>query len=145
MSNDETKIKMVTVEEANALLPQIRLSLKSLRNLRSVILRTQAQIEIEEMTCSSPKGDLSPRGQAAVTRYMEILQHQTGQFEEKLREMVQLGAYLKDLDTGLVDFYSRRSGEVVFLCWREGEAEIKHWHSLQGGFQNRKPLGPPFS
>src|SRR5579863_7206288 len=127
MSNDETKIKMLTVEEANALLPQIRLSLKSLRDLRSIILRTQAQIEIEEMTGSSPKGDLSLPGQAAVTRFMEILRHQTGQFEKKLAEMVQLGAYLKDLDSGLVDFYTRRRGEVVFLCWREGEQEITHW------------------
>ncbi len=140
MASDETKIKMVTVDEANALLPQIRLSLKSLRDLRSVVLRTQAQIEIEEMTAASPEGDLFPRGRAAVTQYMEILRHQTRQFEEKLEIMVQFGAYLKDLDTGLVDFYSRRGGEVVFLCWREGEAEITHWHSLQGGFQNRKPL-----
>ena len=40
MPNDETKIKMVTLEEANALLPQIRLTLKSLRELRTVILRS---------------------------------------------------------------------------------------------------------
>jgi hypothetical protein len=143
MSHDEIKIKMVTVEEANALLPQVRLYLKSLRDLRSIILRTQAQIEIEEMTGSSSKGELSPSGQTAVTRYMEILHHQSTQFEEKLAEMVQLGAYLKDLETGLVDFYSRRGGEVVFLCWKEGEEEVKHWHNLQGGYQNRKPLDPP--
>jgi hypothetical protein len=47
---------------------------------------------------------------------------------------------LKDLDTGLVDFYSLRGSEIVFLCWKEGEAEIKHWHSLKGGFSTRKPI-----
>lgn len=140
MPNDEAKIKMLTLEEANALLPQIRLSLKSLRELRSVILRTQAQVEIEEMTNSTSEGDLSTAGRAAVTKHMEVFHYQTRQFEEKLAEMVQWGAYLKDLDTGLVDFYSRRGDEVIFLCWREGEPEIRNWHSLQGGFQNRKPL-----
>ncbi len=140
MPNDETKIKMLTLEEANALLPQLRLDLKSLREQRAAILRTQAQIEIEEMTATSSTGGLSPAGQAAVTRQMENLRLQTRSFEEKLGEMIQRGAHLKDLDAGLVDFYSRRDGEVVFLCWKEDEPGITHWHSLQGGFQNRKPI-----
>jgi len=143
MPNDNTKIKMLTLEEANALLPQVRLSLKGLRDLRNVILRTQAQIEIEEMTNSSSEGDLSPKGQAAVTRHMDAFHLQTRQFEQKLEDLFQLGAQLKDLDKGLVDFYSRRGKEVIFLCWVEGEEEIAHWHSLQGGFKNRKPLHPP--
>lgn len=140
MPNDEAKIKMLTVEEANALLPQIRLTLRALRELRSVILRTQAQVEIEEMTNTSSQGDLSPAGRAAITKHMEAFHYQTRRFEEKLNEMVQTGAYLKDLETGLVDFYSRRGDEVIFLCWKEGEEEILHWHSLEGGFRNRKPL-----
>jgi hypothetical protein len=140
MANEKAKIKMFTLEEANALLPQIRLSLKSLREQRSEVLRTQAQIEIEEMTGTDSKEQLSPAAQAAITKLMEAFHYQTRQFEYKLEDLFQLGAHLKDLDTGLVDFYSRRGQEVVFLCWKEGESEIRHWHSLQGGFQNRKPL-----
>jgi hypothetical protein len=140
MANEEAKVKLVTIDEANALLPQVRLSLKSLREQRTVILRTEAQIEIEEMTASDSKGQLSPAGQAAVTKLMETFHYQTHQFEAKLDELFQLGANLKDLDSGLVDFYSRRDGEVIFLCWKEGEDEITHWHSLQGGFKSRQPL-----
>jgi hypothetical protein len=140
MANEEAKIKMLTVQEANALLPRIHLILKSLREQRNVILRTQAQIEIEEMTGTDPKGELSPAGKAAVSKLMETFHYQTRQFEEKLEELFQMGAHLKDLDSGLVDFYSRRGSEIVFLCWKEGEAEIRHWHSLQGGFQNRQPI-----
>ena len=140
MPNEEAKIKMLTLAEANALLPQVRLMLKALKEMRNGILRTQAQIEIEEMTGSDAEGLLSPAAQAAVTKLMEVFHYQTRQFEERLEELFQLGAHLKDLDTGLVDFYSRRDQEIVFLCWKEGEPEIRHWHSLQGGFQNRKPL-----
>ncbi len=140
MPNEKAKIKMLTPEEANALLPRVRLTLKSLREQRSVVLRTQAQIEIEEMTGTDPNQQLSPAAQAAITKLMEAFHYQTRQFEDKLEDLFQLGAHLKDLDTGLVDFYSRRGQEVVFLCWKEGEAEIRHWHSLQGGYQNRKPL-----
>ena len=140
MPNEKAKIKMLKLEEANALLPQIRITLKSLRELRSVVLRTQAQIEIEEMTGTDSNGQLSQTAQAAITKLMEAFHYQTRQFEDKLEDLFQLGAHLKDLDTGLVDFYSRRGHEIVFLCWKEGEAEIRHWHSLQSGYQSRKPL-----
>ncbi len=143
MPNDDTQIKMLTLEEANALLPQIRLTLKSLREMRSGILRTQAQIEIEEMTNTASEGELTPRGKAAVTKQMEAFHQQTRQFEERLEQLFQSGAHLKDLDKGLVDFYSRRGTEIIFLCWIEGEEEIGHWHTLQGGFPSRKPLDHP--
>ncbi len=140
MSNEKQKIKMLTVQEANSLLPKVRLYLKTLREQRSVVLRTQAQIEIEEMTGTDPNGQLTLAAQAAIAKQMDAFHLQTKQFEEKLEDLYQLGAHLKDLDTGLVDFYSRRGQEIVFLCWKEGEAEIRHWHTLQSGFQNRKPL-----
>lgn len=58
-------------------------------------------------------------------------------------EMLQLqseGIELKDLESGLVDFYSRRDGEVVFLCWQRGETEVGHWHALEGSFRTRRPI-----
>lgn len=51
------------------------------------------------------------------------------------------GIEVKDLETGLVDFYSRRDGELVFLCWQRGESEVGHWHLLSGSFRTRKPIG----
>jgi hypothetical protein len=140
MPNEGAKIKMLTLAEATALLPHIHLALRSLREQRAAILRTQAQIEIEEMTGADSKDQLSPAAKVAITKLMEGFHYQTRQFEEKLEDLFQMGAHLKDLDAGLIDFYSRRGQEIIFLCWKEGETDIRHWHSLQGGFQNRKPL-----
>jgi len=140
MPHEEAKIKMLPVNEANALLPQIHLILRSLREQRATILRTQAQVEIEEMTGINSKGEVAPGAQMAIAKLMEAFHYQTRQFEEKLEELHQMGAHLKDLDKGIVDFYSQRGKEIVFLCWREGESEIHHWHKLQGGYKNRQPL-----
>src|SRR5262245_2816776 len=52
----------------------------------------------------------------------------------------ELGAIVKDLDSGLVDFPARRQGEDVLLCWRVGEDEIRYWHGLDDGFAGRKEL-----
>jgi hypothetical protein len=41
---------------------------------------------------------------------------------------------------GLVDFRSVRNGEEVYLCWRQGEERISHWHTLESGFAGRQPI-----
>jgi hypothetical protein len=140
MAGEKAKMKLLTVQEANALLPQVRLSLRSLRALKSIILRGQAQIEIEEMTGSNGQGNLDFSAQAAINHQMDILQTQTLEFERELEKLFAMGAQLKDLDSGLVDFYSRRGSDIVFLCWKEGESEIAHWHGLEGGFRSRESL-----
>jgi hypothetical protein len=67
--------------------------------------------------------------------------------EEGTREMVAcageiqaLGAIVKDLELGLVDFPSLREGEEVLLCWRVGEDELGFWHPVDEGFSGRRPL-----
>jgi len=61
--------------------------------------------------------------------------------EHLSRELQAVGAVLKDLRTGLVDFPSVYRGRQVWLCWRAGEAEVTHWHELDDGAAGRKPIG----
>jgi hypothetical protein len=60
--------------------------------------------------------------------------------EARLREIHALGGVPKDLALGLVDFPHRRGGEVVNLCWKYGERDIRFWHGLDEGYAARKPL-----
>jgi len=59
---------------------------------------------------------------------------------EQLREVEALGAMVKDIDRGLVDFYYRRDGREVLLCWHYGETEIGYWHDLEAGVAGRRPI-----
>ncbi len=140
MPGGKAKFKILSIREANELLPQIHGFLKSLRELRASIFRIQAQIEIEEMTGAAPDNQLTPAAQENVIKCMDSLRLQADQFEVKLDSLQKLGAVLKDLDGGLVDFYCKLNGKVIFLCWKEGEKAVAHWHPLEGGFQNREPL-----
>lgn len=61
--------------------------------------------------------------------------------EQVLREIDAIGAVLKGLEPGLVDFPHRlEDGAEVYLCWREGEKELAHYHGINEGFAGRKPL-----
>jgi hypothetical protein len=57
-----------------------------------------------------------------------------------LERLDELGVVVKDPDSGLVDFPSRRHGEDVELCWRVGEADVAFWHRPGEGFAGRKPV-----
>jgi len=54
------------------------------------------------------------------------------------------GALVKDLDIGLIDFISRFQDRDVCLCWKLGETGIGFWHSVDEGFQGRKPIDQVF-
>ena len=57
-----------------------------------------------------------------------------------VRELDALGAVVKDLDAGLLDFRALRGGREVELCWRVGEERVEHWHDLEAGFAGRKRI-----
>ena len=56
-------------------------------------------------------------------------------------ELQTVGAELKDIRTGLLDFYSRYNGRIVYLCWKLDEGNTLSWfHDLQSGFRGRQPI-----
>ena len=59
---------------------------------------------------------------------------------QRITALKQRGIEIKDLSSGLVDFYALREGELVYLCWKEGESRIQWWHPVAGGFTTRKKL-----
>lgn len=69
-------------------------------------------------------------------------ERQAQKLEDAVREISASGVQLKDLGEGLLDFPCMMNGKVILLCWKQGEAAIEHWHGVQEGFANRKPLDP---
>jgi hypothetical protein len=61
-------------------------------------------------------------------------------FYQLIEDLEATGVSLKGIDQGLLDFPSRRFDEDVWLCWKDGETEIKFWHDMNSGFDGRKPI-----
>ncbi len=124
-------MKLFTVEEANALLPEIVPKLQSIRSLYS---------HINEMRDGARAAAVASEfggGMAGGSGYVNTL-YKVGKLTT---EMNDLGVELKDYTSGLIDFPSMRGGRVVLLCWMLGEGgEIEWWHETDGGFAGRQPL-----
>lgn len=58
-------------------------------------------------------------------------------------ELDGLGVLVKDVEEGLVDFPSKLGGEMIYLCWAQGEDAVTHYHALNQEAQTRRPLPAP--
>ena len=66
--------------------------------------------------------------------------HLSRRLDEAIGSLRNEGIEVKDLGSGLVDFYSMQEGELVFLCWQRGEPSVGFWHTLTGGYRSRRPV-----
>ena len=117
-----------SVEEADALLPELRERLERIRRARQAMLR-EAELVREKVVEDGG-------GAHAGREYWES----TATLRAEIERLALDGILLRDPETGLVDFPAMRNGEPVYLCWRLGEERVGHWHPLDTGFSGRRPL-----
>lgn len=116
-----------TVEEANSLLPALSRSLRQIRVARQVVLHGGERIR------RSARWDGGGKQGKEYWDALSTLRREVGALTDQ-------GILLRDAETGLLDFPSRRQGEEVFLCWRLGEDQVGYWHGPETGFAGRRPL-----
>ena len=122
-----------TVDEARALLPQVRATL-----LQLAIERRRADASHDELhRRMRTDGDGDPVGRAQLEVTTEGLR---ARVRDLLDHLESLGVVLRDLDVGLVDIPTLRDGEPAWLCWRLADPELAYWHTTREGFSTRRPL-----
>jgi hypothetical protein len=132
------RITLFTVDEANQLLTWLRPVLGRLVELKGEFDRVQRQVDVLSLAASGA----SPTNPDALA--LGGLHRRRVSLGEELGRGVQAihrrGVLLKDLERGLVDFYTVSGDRLIFLCWRLAEPEVAHWHTLEGGYAGRLPL-----
>jgi hypothetical protein len=128
--------KLYTVDEARALVETLRPLLSEIRDLRR---------EIGEQTTALRALTPEMRGNGhapEVARREGRIAQCIAAIGERLSQIEELDIEVKDLDTGLVDFFSLREGRIVYLCWAVDEPTVAYWHEINAGFGGRQPLDP---
>ena len=134
------KPKIYSPEEANQMIPRFAEILPQLRAIRDRVVSVQNKCDIEEITSFGTTGRVAEEARQKMDQYRVDIQSFERDFERKLRLFEEAGCEIKSLEPGLVDFFSEKDSELVYLCWREGEDRISYWHTLGGGFSARQPL-----
>jgi hypothetical protein len=121
--------KHYTLEEARALLPQVRHWLERLGELQACLKETDQRLEPLQKSGQ----DL---GGSQVNDWVRAMMEVT----QVLVEFQQREIQIKDLERGLIDFPAFVGGKEVFLCWEQGEEDIEFWHDLDSGYAGRERL-----
>jgi hypothetical protein len=124
-------MRIFTLEEANALLPEIRRLFQQIDRARETLRRLEPEVKRASEQASAGGG-----GTVFGVQYAGAL----SSFLSDVQEIFSHGVEIKDFDRGLCDFPHERDGKIVYLCWQRGEELIEWWHDLDAGFAGRQPL-----
>jgi hypothetical protein len=129
-----------TLEEANAALPEVRRLLAEAR-AHTAELR-ELEVHLDDLRIVWGDAVLSPAcpGHEEFAGYYAKFQTRREAFQHVLLRFHALGVEVKDVEQGLVDFRGLVGTEPAYLCWKDPEPAVGHWHPLEGGFAARRPL-----
>ena len=114
---------MFTLEEARQLLPDVLARADQAIAVRADLVELQSTLR--EGVSSSLGG--VPEAKALEARLSELL----GWFATQ-------GLDLKGIAPLLLDFPARLEGDLVLLCWLEGERSLRWYHKPELGFAGRR-------
>ncbi len=133
--------RVFTVGEVDALIPELsQLVGRQLERQNEV---EQSLAELARAAGGLPRAiDPDPADTPEVASLKAVLRERVTHYDEGWRDVQALGAVVKDPQIGLVDFYGRIEGRLVWLCWRFGEETLRYYHELTDGYAGRMPLRP---
>ena len=120
-----------SITDANKILPIVIKKFNYSKMLKNEIIKIEQQIG-SDFTSKTSMEDY--------TILKQKLNRKVTEFYESIEDLESLGVVLKGLEQGLLDFPAKRFDEEIWLCWKEGETEIKFWHEKNSGFMGRKPI-----
>jgi len=127
----EEIMRHFTLKEANNLLPQIKLLVEEIKEKRqelySVIEKFEEEVE-------------GRKDQLEIMYQKTEIDRLNKEISELIDIIESFGAVVKGIDPLLVDFPSQHKGQLIWLCWKEGEEKIEYWHGFSEGFTGRKPV-----
>ncbi|MGD0968951.1 MAG: DUF2203 domain-containing protein [Candidatus Aquilonibacter sp.] len=133
-------MKFFSPEKANALIPKLAPLLEELltkrRDLAIKLLETDPALRVPPPSSIRTTRLAGLRSPFPAPRFGDL----KSEIVRLIHRIESFGCIVKDIDLGLIDFPSTRRGEPTYLCWKVGEARVTHWHALDEGFEERKPL-----
>ena len=123
--------KYFTVQTANEVLPLVIQKYDNIKKQKMEVIKAEQELQVT----------LSDND--TFEKYVVLkqkLNEELSKFYKTIEELEEIGVVMKGLDQGLLEFPSKRLDEEVWLCWNEGETEIKFWHEKDSGFNGRKPI-----
>jgi len=135
-------MKTFSLDEAQTLIPVLESLMKNAMESKQTAETIAEELQQLSQRIFMNGGSLVRIAQVARRRAQQDKAVQ--QVKDTLAEIDAIGVQVKDLDAGLLDFPCRLGEDIVLLCWKMGETEIQHWHTMESGFSGRQAVDDRF-
>jgi hypothetical protein len=130
---------VLSLESVNALVPRLNVVIREQMGRRAILEAKLAALTT--LLGNAPDGLEPDEGDSSEVARLKVEAHDlVVAYRQGWSDIEELGAVVKDPRRGLLDFYGRVEGELVWLCWQYGESEVSHYHRLEEGFPGRKEI-----
>ncbi len=130
-----------TLEEANALLPEIKKCLNRIYHKRDAHARHHDVLFMEQILAEKEGHPVDQATPSHLEREIQFMESNISALEADVALFREMGCLLRSVEKGHVDFPSHLKGEPVLLCWKPGEDKIAFYHAVDQEESDRKPLG----
>jgi hypothetical protein len=130
-----------TLDEVNQLLPTLQAGFGRVMQIRAQLKTLYRSLDARGFAPTDEHfAVVLPGAPPDVVRDRASFKGLVETLKEELSTVQSTGCMIKDIETGLVDWFAEKDGREVFLCWRFGEPEVGFWHDLDSGYGGRRPV-----
>ncbi len=124
--------RLFTLDEANALLPQIEALLQMFLEKKEAYERLHDVFFMHELLAkAAPSGGGVHESSGGLDEEARQLDHSVSELEHEIDKIRSFGCIVRNLDRGWIDFLGRsQNGEQIYFCWKRGEKSIVFYHPV---------------
>jgi len=125
--------KIYTLEELDHALPLVSAIVKDIREGYR-----RLRVRLESLGLQGRSGAMNP--EEIIFDLPPDLRDLVDEIRDFISELGELGLYLRDPATGLVEAYGEQGENIVYFSWKPGETRVRFYHGLFGSHRERKPV-----
>lgn len=131
-----------TLDSARAALPEVKERLAVARRHLAAMRAAEEQLDDLRIVHGEQVLAAASPGHKEFRAYWGSYHEARANLEQAILGLHQMGAEVKSVEEGLVDFRGSIGSTPAYLCWKDGEETVAFWHPLDEGFPGRRPIPP---
>lgn len=132
--------RIFTLEEVNKIIPEIDRLIQHVMLKKEMYDRRHDEILMHELLTEAERSNAVDESTKALESDFLSLEEDLNDLEREMQKIMAHGCIIHDIETGCVDFLSKKDGELICYCWKIGEERVKFFHRYRSLHKDRLQL-----
>jgi hypothetical protein len=124
------KSRTFTLQEADAMLPELERRLKHLLNKKEAYSRTHDLLFMHELVCAAERSNGFLEEKDDLEAGIHALEEAIEDLAKDVEGIFAMGCLLRNIEKGHVEFFGAHDGKEVYFSWQLGEPNVGHYRPL---------------